>query len=225
MVLALVLLVTRAQPRLASRFAIAVAIIAAAEFALAHFGILARTDFMPPPFLLMMIPLTMLTVRTALSRFGAAIVDASALWLLVVLEGFRLPLELLMHRAAAEQIMPPQMTWTGLNFDIVTGASALLLGSYLFLSAAQARLPRALVLAWSAMGLGLLLAVVAIALLSMPAFAMFGPERTNQWITQVPFVWLPGILVETALFLHILILRKLALTRKEAAPAILRRGG
>jgi hypothetical protein len=216
MAIALIVLVQRVRPQLAARFAGGVLLIAAAEFGLADTGLLARADFMPPAFLLMMIPLTMITVRTALSGVGSAIIDATPLWLLVMLEGFRLPLELLMHRAATERIMPPQMTWTGLNFDVVTGATALFLGIYLFLSASRDGAPRKLVLAWSAMGLGLLLAVVVIALLSMPAFAWFGPDRTNEWITHVPFVWLPGILVETALFLHILILRKLAQARRAA---------
>lgn len=206
----IVLLIARAAPRRAAFAALIVAALLGGEFALARSGFLARTDFLPPPFLLMMVPLTMLVVRTALSPLGARLAEVTPLALLVGLEGFRLPLELLMHRAAAEQIMPPQMTWTGLNFDVVTGASALVLG----VLAAQGRAPRGLVLAWSVMGLALLLAVVAIAVTSMPAFALFGPERTNGWITHVPFVWLPGVLVETALFLHIVILRKLAQERR-----------
>jgi hypothetical protein len=212
MAVLIVLLMARAARRTTLIAVIGVAALMAAEFLLAQSGFLARTDLLPPPLLLMMVPLTVLVVRVARSPLGARIAEATPLALLIGLQGFRLPLELLMHRAAAEQIMPSQMTWTGVNFDVVTGASALVLG----VLAAQGRAPRGLVLAWSAMGLGLLLAVVVIAVSSMPAFAAFGPNRTNGWITHTPFVWLPGVLVETALFLHILILRKLAQERRAA---------
>lgn len=122
-------------------------------------GLLERTDLFPPPFLLMMVPLTMLTVRTAMSSLGEAVARSTPLWLLVILRGFRLPLEVLMHRSAAEQIMPPQMTWTGLNFDVITGASAIMLGGFLFLSAMRDGAYRNLVLWWCVMGLALLLAM------------------------------------------------------------------
>lgn len=212
MAVTIAVLIARAEPRRGVPAGVAIALLVAAEFALAASGVLGRTDFLPPPFLLMMIPLTVLIVRAARSSLGSRVAAATPLALLIALQGFRLPLELLMHRAAGEQIMPPQMTWTGLNFDVVTGASALVLG----VLAVLGRAPRGLVLAWSVMGLALLLAVVAIAVASMPAFAAFGPARTNGWITHTPFVWLPGILVESALFLHILILRKLAQERREA---------
>ena len=47
------------------------------------------------------------------------------LWILVAVQGFRLPLELAMHRLYERGIMPEQMSYSGRNFDIVTGATAL----------------------------------------------------------------------------------------------------
>jgi len=47
---------------------------------------------------------------------------------LVIVQSFRLPLELAMHRAFVEGLMPVQMSYSGLNFDIVTGTTALVLG-------------------------------------------------------------------------------------------------
>ena len=59
---------------------------------------------------------------------GTLLVNAPV-WLLIAFHGFRLPLELIMHEAATEGVMPPQMTFTGLNFDITTGATALLVAA------------------------------------------------------------------------------------------------
>ena len=50
-----------------------------------------------------------------------------------------------MHAAAEEGVMPREMSYSGYNLDIVTGASAALLAILLFAGAA----PRALVLAWN----------------------------------------------------------------------------
>jgi hypothetical protein len=63
---------------------------------------------------------------------------------LVGFQAFPLPLELLMHQAALEGTTPPQMTYTGSNFDIVSGATAPWVGS----AAAFGYAPRWLLLAW-----------------------------------------------------------------------------
>lgn len=96
-----------------------------------------------------------------------------------------------MHQAASEGTMPPQMTFTGANFDIVTGATALIVA----LLAARGWAPRWLVLGWNALGSALLLTILAIAIASLPAFAAFGrePERLNTWVAYFPFVWFPPV--------------------------------
>jgi hypothetical protein len=53
--------------------------------------------------------------------------------------------------------------------------------------------------------------VVGIAVASMPTTHAFGPDRLNTWVTFAPFVWLPGVLVPIALFLHLVLWRKLRL--------------
>ena len=57
--------------------------------------------------------------------FGRRFADKLPLVALIGFQAFRLPLELVMHRAAAAGIMPNVMMFTGYNFDIVTGATAL----------------------------------------------------------------------------------------------------
>ena len=129
------------------------------------------------------------------------------LWLLIAFHAFRLPLELVMHRAASEGVMPPQMTFTGLNFDIATGATALLLAPL----AARGWAPRWLLWCWNSLGTLLLLNILAVAVASLPAFAAFGgdPSRLNTWIAYFPFVWLPAGLVSAAVLGHVLLWRRL----------------
>lgn len=103
--------------------------------------------------------------------------------------------------------MPPQMTYTGSNFDIVTGLSAAAVAGL----CAWERAPRWLLVAWNALGSALLVTILAIALASMPMFRAFGgePERVNTWVAFFPFVWLPAGPVTVALLGHLLLWRRL----------------
>ena len=169
-------------------------------------GFFSHFDGFPPRLALLMVPTLALPLRLGLSRTGAELANAP-LALLVGFHSFRLPLELVMHQAAVEGIMPPQMTYTGLNFDITTGIGALLLAVLL----ARGWAPRWLVLAWNAWGTLLLVAILIIAIASLPTFAAFGhePARLNTWVAYFPFVWLPAGLVSAAVLGHVLLWRRL----------------
>jgi hypothetical protein len=72
-------------------------------------------------------------------------------------------------------------------------------------------------MAWNIMGSMLLATVVTIAVLSFPTpFQMIASDPPNVWVTHVPFIWLPTVLVPAALLGHLLTLRQL---RKTAAGA------
>jgi hypothetical protein len=62
---------------------------------------------------------------------------------------------------------------------------------------------------WNAVGLGLLINIVIVAIVSTPMFALFGPERLNVWVTYPPFIWLPAVMVLAALTGHLIIFRAL----------------
>jgi ABC-type branched-subunit amino acid transport system permease subunit len=65
------------------------------------------------------------------------------------------------------------------------------------------------VLAWNVLGALLLLNIVSVAI---AAFAVaFGTDHVNEWVLHVPFVWLPAVLVQTALFGHVVVFRRLRL--------------
>ena len=173
---------------------------------LALSGFLSHFDRLPPPIALLLAPTLGLPVWLGCSRTGAQLAQAPLTWL-VGFHTFRLPLELVMHRAAAVGVMPAQMTYTGWNFDITTGISALLIAALI----ARGRAPRWLVLAWNAGGSLLLLVILTIAVASLPTFAAFGhnPAALNTWVSHFPFVWLPAALVSAAILGHVVLWRRL----------------
>lgn len=170
---------------------------------LATSGVLRRFDLTPPPFVLVPLAVMALGIGIPFSRVGTMLARGLPLWTLVGSQAFRFPLELVMHQAAVEGVMPVQMSYSGWNFDIVTGITAAALGSWL----AIGRPPRWLVAAWNVLGVVLLFNVVTIAIVSTPIFGWFGADRLSTFLTYAPFVWLPAILVTAALMGHILIWR------------------
>jgi hypothetical protein len=198
-----------ATPSKARRAALVVATIAivwmALTWAAAQSGILRRWDRNPPPFGLLVAGIVILSTAAAFSGLGRRLAQYIPLWILVAVQGFRLPLELAMHAMHERGIMPPEMTYTGRNFDIVTGATAIAVATLL----ARRRGGHAIAALWNVLGLALLINVVIVAVLGTPRFRYFGDDHLNVWVTYPPFVWLPAIMVLFALAGHLVIFRAL----------------
>ena len=69
-------------------------------------GRLARFDVLPPPMAILILSVFALAFAIGLGPVGTRLAYAVPLATLVGLQGFRLPLELAMHRAATLGIMP-----------------------------------------------------------------------------------------------------------------------
>ena len=169
-------------------------------------GVLKMWDRTPPPFALLVVALVVLSCVLAFGRAGRNLAMHAPLWALVAVQSFRLPLELSMHAIYERGIMPDQMTYSGRNFDIVTGSTAVVVA----LLVAFGYAGRRLVMVWNVLGFALLINIVVVAILSTPTFAFFGADRLNTFVTDVPFVWLPAVMVSAALAGHLIIARALA---------------
>lgn len=161
----------------------------------------------PPTMLVVIVASLAIAIGLALSPVGARFIAALPIAVLVGYQGFRVVVELLLHRAYVEGLMPVQMSYSGRNFDFVTGVTAVLLGAWL----ATERRSRLLIMLWNTLGLALLVNVLVVALLSAPTpFRVFMNEPSNVWITRAPWVWLPAVMVLAALFGHVLVYRWVA---------------
>jgi hypothetical protein len=167
----------------------------------------ALNPAMRPPvmFVVMLVGITTLGIVLARSEIGRRFARGLPLAWLVGFQAFRVPLELAMHRAHTEGLMPIQMSYSGQNFDIVTGATALVLGVVMSVRA----VPRWVVHAWNVLGLVLLANILGVAMLSTPVFAYFGPERLNVFVMQMPYTLLPAVMVLAAWAGHLIVFRAL----------------
>ena len=177
----------------------------AATYAAAAFGVL-RFPPAPPTMIVVFALMLMLSVGLGISPVGRRLAAGLPLSVLVGVQGFRLPLELLMHRAYDYGLMPRQMSYSGLNVDILTGVTALVVGPLLATGHAGIRTARA----WNLLGALLLVNIVTVAMLSAPTpFRVFREGPANVWITAAPYVWLPSVMVAFAILGHIVIYRRL----------------
>jgi hypothetical protein len=169
--------------------------------ALSISGVLARFDQRPPPFVFMLLAILIVGIAVGRSR----LLDSVPFWLLVGFEGFRLPLELAMHETARAGIMPNEMSFTGYNFDIVSGITALIVAFFL----KRGSSPK-MAYAWNVLGLALLAGIVTIALLASPLVRAFGDgSHVNTFVAHFPYVYLPTVAVLAALVFHVALFRRM----------------
>jgi hypothetical protein len=164
-------------------------------------GVLSHFNWVPPPIGLLFAAGFVGTIAIGRSSLMENLIRLPFATL-IGFHAFRIPVEFLIHKASTIGLAPPQMSWSGFNFDIVTGLSALCLAPF------APSAPRWLIMAWNCLGLALLAIVVSIAIVSFPTrFQLMQPSNT--WVAAFPYVWLPSVLVTAALLGHIVIFRKL----------------
>lgn len=176
---------------------------------LAARGLLADFKTRPPRLMLVLLPPLLLSLGLSFHpRVQAFLATVPMAWL-IGFQAFRLPVEIFLWLLAGDGVAPPQMTFEGRNWDILTGLTALPAAwAWTRMPAARARIA----LGWNLFGLALLLNIVTVAILSMPTpWQQLQPANT--FVAWPPFVWLPALLVPLAYSWHFFALRQLWLQR------------
>ena len=130
---------------------------------------------------------------------------------LVAFQGFRLPLELVLHSWVAQGVIPATMTWSGRNWDIVSGVLALIAAPFC---------RRSKVVAWiaNAIGLALLVNVMRAAVLSSPVPFGWPVVPRLALIFHSPYALIIPVCIGGALIGHVALTR--ALIRRQPLPAV-----
>jgi len=147
-------------------------------------------------------PILLVCVVAALSPFGGKLAAGVPLAALVGFQAFRLPLELVLHSWAAQGTIPETMTWTGQNWDIISGSVALLAAPL------AGRYPVAARIA-NIVGFALLLNVMRVAILSSPVSFGWGQQPPLLLALHLPYALIGPVCVGGALFGHVVLTRRL----------------
>ena len=174
---------------------------------LAHLGFFANFNVLPPRILVAIIPPIILTIILLRSKvFDRVLAHIPKSWL-VYIQSFRIVMEIILWMGMLADFVPFQMTFTGFNYDIIVGFTAILGGMVFF---GKGRLRRFEAIIWNIFGILLLLFIVGIATVSAPGpLQIFTNEPANRMMAFVPFIWLPGFLVPFALAMHLFSLKQL----------------
>lgn len=146
----------------------------------------------------------------AVGPVGVVLADGLSFSSLVGFHFFRLPLELLLHRWALDGIIPTTMTWTGQNFDVLTGLLSLLM---LVLMRNRPAHVRRYSVIFNTIGLLLLLNVGRVAMLSSPLPFAWSLEVPLQLAMHAPYFLIAPVCVGGALVAHVILWRKILRTR------------
>jgi hypothetical protein len=204
-------LLARRQRRYGVAAAVVLSVVLVANVAGDQLGWFSRLDLLPPPFVVMNFAILALVLAVGLGfteHMRPALLRSLQVETLVALQIFRLPLELLMLRAAYVQIMPIEFSMMGYNLDVLTGLGALWISVY---CAWTWSLPVKVIWLWNLMGIACLLVIAVLAVLTSPYVHAFGvaPGRINSWVLYFPYSLLPSVLVGFAVLGHVLLTRKL----------------
>lgn len=197
---------SRQTPALVTERVVIAALVAAVWLggfgAVVQSGVIAAAPM--PRLLLLFATVNIVSVAIGLSPLGHWLASGLGLGTLVAFQAFRLPLELVLHLWVEDGVIPATMTWTGANWDVLTGAFALLV-------APLAARHRRLVWTFNSLGLLSLLNVIRVAVFSSPLPFAWPVEPPLTLALALPYAFIAPICVGGALIGHVVLFRALCL--------------
>lgn len=175
--------------------------------AMAYSGVLAEFTSFPPWIpLLVLIQLAFVLWLSWFSSWSEVLAEIPH-YILVGLQCFRVPVELLLATLATRKLLAIEMTYYGRNFDVLEGITGVVLAIWLR-RRGEERL-RFVVLAWNLTGLSLVTVVLAHGILSVPyPSQLLNLSVPTFVIAYFPVVWLLTVLVPMAYFLHLVSIKR-----------------
>lgn len=171
---------------------------------LSYLGFYLKLDVFPPRIILILIPVTLYVIYF----YRKIQISPAKIPYLLAIHGLRLPVELVLYSLFILGQVPVVMTFTGWNYDILMGITALLLLLYALVTKKQ--FARQFFLLWNVVGILLLTTIVVIAILSIPLpFQQFGLQQPNLAVLRFPYALLPAVVVPIVLLSHLYSLKML----------------
>ncbi|MBL0310860.1 MAG: hypothetical protein IPP77_14680 [Bacteroidetes bacterium] len=170
-------------------------------------GFLQDFQAVPPRILYIVLPPFIGVLLLPFYKNAIALLDKLPHFWLIYTQSFRIIIGVMLWMLCRYEIIPTQMTFEGMNLDILTGISAPFVAYYCFRKKTWS--PK-IALIWNIFGLLTLANMMVLFLLSSPyPFRYFMNEPTNAIQYSLPFVWLPTFVMPFAFLLHVLSIHRL----------------
>ncbi len=164
-----------------------------------HFGL-------PPRVVLLIVLPAVIGIIYATGRKSFLVVlKQTPLHLPVFLQSFRILVELLIYGAFLEGVFPERATFKGLNYDILVGLSAIIVG----LLVLQNKFSPEMLLGWNIVSL-LILSVTVYSFISTYYFTDYLLIQVGgKSFVDFPYLLLASVLLPIAIFLHVFSIRQI----------------
>lgn len=170
-------------------------------------GFYTDTETIPPRFIFLVLPPILFIIGLFATTKGKQYIESLDPKTLTILHTVRIPVEIVLFWLCLNKAVPSLMTFEGRNFDILSGLTAPIIFYFGFI---KNIISKQLILIWNFICLGLLINIVANAVLSAPfPFQKFAFDQPNIAVLYFPFNWLPSCIVPLVLFSHLVVIRQL----------------
>jgi len=159
------------------------------------------TEFPKIP-IFMISPLFLFTFILFLKNKNSRVLDAIPIHIPIAYQSFRAVIEVLFYFTFLKGILPVQVTFEGVNYDVLFGLSAILMGIYAF----QKNASKKILIIWNIIGIGVVAfaAFTFITSFYFPAIWGLSNSGVSPEFAQFPFLLLPSFFMPSAIFMHIL---------------------
>jgi hypothetical protein len=177
---------------------------------LAYSGFYQNTATIPPRFIFVLLPTTLLIIYGLLSKQRNVILAKRNIKISTFMHIIRIPIEIVLFYLFVHQMIPELMTFEGRNFDILAGITAPIIG-ILYI---KGKIANSFMILWNIICLGLVLFITFNGILSSELpIQQFAFEQPNRAMIYFPYVLLPAVIVPIVIYTHITDIMKLSRER------------
>jgi len=171
-------------------------------------SILSFNDFFldfesfPPRFIFILLPPFLAIIILLLVKNSRKFLIKMPITTLTYVHIVRVPVEIVLWWLAFHGVVATDMTFEGMNYDIISGISAPFAAVFLVGLRSKSRIGSII---WNFLALGLVINIVTRAIMATPYF--FDPEKfdfPNIAVFYFPYILLPAIVVPIVIFCHLI---------------------
>lgn len=167
---------------------------------LAYYDFYLNATAMPPRFLLVLAPSILLIIYGILPKQIDWVIKNRNIQISTLLHTIRIPMEIVLLYLFIHKTIPESMTFEGINFDIVAGITALIIGILYW----KGKVSKKVLLMWNVFGLILISIILFVGILSAELpIQQFAFDQPNRALTYFPFILLPAIVVPIVIYTHL----------------------
>lgn len=166
-------------------------------------GILDNLSMPPKAPIFIILPTFFIAYICTTRKEFQSVLDNTPKHIPILIQSFRIIVELLIYGAFLDGLFPQRVTFEGLNYDILMGIIALPMG----LLVLKGIVKRKVMLAFNILGI-LVLGLTGYAFVSSFYFSDFVSASGEIALVKAPFILLPGVLLPFAIFYHIVSIKQ-----------------